>query len=269
MIKKKITTACLFAFFILMLNHAAMAKMPGLELQVNPDSIISKPEKVFKNTVRYNLTNTLMFGIKTVIVGYERTLGDHQSISINVGQLTLPEFNIIKFNVADTIIQSSKDVNQKGYHASVDYRFYLKHENKNKAPRGVYLAPYYSYNYFERTKTWTLNSTLFQGDVSTKFSLTMHTVGGELGYQFVLWKRLAIDCILLGPGVTSYSVKAKLSTSLDPDDEALLFKKINDALADKIPGYSVVIDDVEFEKSGSVSTTSIGFRYMIQLGFRF
>jgi hypothetical protein len=52
----------------------------------------------------------------------------------------------------------------------------------------------------------------------------------------------------IGPDLATYSVKTKLSTTLDADDEAELFKKINDALADKIPGYSLVIDDEEYEK---------------------
>jgi hypothetical protein len=203
-----------------------------------------------------------------LIFGYERTLGKNNSICIDVGQLTLPKLLPNSINVSDSITLESNST-EKGYHISLDYRFYLKHENQNDAPRGVYLAPYFSYNYFKRTNTWDLNTTNFNGQLSTDFSIAITTLGGQFGYQFVLWRRLAIDLVLLGPGIAKYSIKTKLSTTLDADDETELFTKINDALADKIPGYSLVIDDEEYEKTGSNSTTSIGFRYLIHLGFRF
>jgi hypothetical protein len=237
------------------------------QLFAQQDTVV-KQEKHFKNTVRFNITNPLIFGGKTLILGYERTLGDHQSICIDGGPLTLPKLLPGTINVNDSI-QLASNSTEKGYHLSAEYRFYLKNENKYNSPRGVYLAPYVSYNYFNRKNTWTLNTVKANGDVTTDFTLTVATLGGELGYQFVLWKRVAIDLILIGPGMAKYSIKTKLDTTLDPDDETALFKKINDRLADKIPGYSLVIDDTEYETKGTTNTTSIGFRYMINLGFRF
>jgi hypothetical protein len=55
----------------------------------------------------------------------------------------------------------------------------------------------------------------------------------------------------------------------DPDDEALLFQKINEVLTEKIPGYDLVLNPGTFEKTGSLKTTSVGFRYIIMLGIRF
>lgn len=255
--KNILTISLLFFLFACVLNKPLVAQ----------DEI--KKEKSFKNTVRYNVTNTLIFGGKTLIFGYERTLGKHQSVTINAGQLSLPKLSIIKNSVSDTTIKIQSNTSEKGYNISIDYRFYLSKENKYNAPRGVYLAPYFSYNFFERENTWTLNTTNFQGDVTTDFKLAISSFGGELGYQFILWKRVAIDLILIGPGLANYSIKTKLSTTLGAEDQAALFQKINDALADKIPGYSLVIDDAEFETSGNTSTTNFGFRYMIHVGFRF
>jgi len=228
-----------------------------------------RKEKVFKNTVRFNATNPLIFGGKALIFGYERILGNRQSISVNFGRATLPKFSLLDVNSNDPSAQLHKSSTQKGFNTSVDYRFYLNKVNRYNAPRGVYIAPYYSYNHFERGNTWTLNTEAFQGDVITDFRLNIHTVGCELGYQFVLWKRVALDFILIGPGLANYSIKTTINTTLDADDQAELFQKINDALANKIPGYSFVIDDQEYKKSGRTKTTSFGFRYMIHLGFRF
>ncbi len=229
----------------------------------------SRPEitsqKSLKNTVRFNITNPLLFGGKALIFGYERTIGEHNSITIDVGRVSLPKLLPGTINVNDSI-QLGSSTSEKGYHVSTEYRFYLRNENRHNSPRGVYLAPYYSFNYFNRKNTWTLNTTR---DVTTDFSISISTFGGEFGYQFILWRRVAIDLILMGPGLSTYNLKTKLSTTLDPDDEEELFKKINDALSDKIPGYSLVIDDTEYEKSGTTNTTTFGFRYMIHLGFRF
>lgn len=219
-----------------------------------------------KNTVYMNATNPLLFGSKAFILGYERVIGKHQSISVNVGSMALPKFG--KGSSTDSV-SLQKNSNDKGLHLSAEYRFYLRGENKHEAPRGVYIGPYYSYNHFSRDNSWMLNTSNFTGDVNTDLNLTINTVGVELGYQFVLWKRLSIDLILFGPGVASYQVKTKLNTNLDPDEEALFFQKLNDYLQDKIPGYNMVIKEGDFKKSGSTSTTSFGFRYMVNIGFRF
>ena len=133
----------------------------------------------------------------------------------------------------------------------------------------MYLAPYYSFNHFNRENHWILNSDSFDGEVVTDFTLNIHTIGGQLGYQFVFWRRLALDLVLIGPGVGFYGFKVKLDTTLEPDDEALFFQTLNDAIKDKFPGYDLVIESGEFEKKGSAKTTTLGFRYMIHIGFRF
>ena len=52
------------------------------------DSIPVK--KNLKNTIRINLTNPMIFGDGCFMVGYERTIGKHQSISANIGRFSLP-----------------------------------------------------------------------------------------------------------------------------------------------------------------------------------
>jgi hypothetical protein len=80
---------------------------------------------------------------------------------------------------------------------------------------------------------------------------------------------LAVDLVLIGPGIGYYGMKVKLDTTLQPDDESLFFQTLNDALKEKFPGYDLVIEPGEFQKKGSASVTTLGFRYMIHVGFRF
>lgn len=219
-----------------------------------------------KNTIYVNLTNPLIFGYKSYIIGYERTIGKHQSFSFNIGRMSLPAFGNRSNNDSLTLIKNSND---KGFHISADYRFYLGKENKYEAPHGVFIGPFYSYNSFSRSNEWLLNSSNFNGNVNTDLQLSFHTIGAELGYQFILWDRIALDFVLLGPGIGIYKLKTNLNTQLSPDEASLFFEQLNYLLGEKIPGYDLVIKEGEFEKTGSLNKTSLGFRYMINIGFRF
>ena len=223
--------------------------------------------KHLKNTILLNLTNPIIFG-SSYILGYERVLNSRHSFSINVGTTSFPASD----DATDSDSAKVSSINDRtGMNISADFRFYLGRENKYAAPRGVYIGPYYSYNQFGRDHTWIVKSTSggtpFQ--VDSKLRLNVHTIGFEMGYQFVFWDRLALNMILLGPGISAYNFKATLGTNLSQADKEKLFEAINDALADKFPGYDIAIDQGEFEKKGSTNTTSFGYRYMIQIGFRF
>lgn len=149
-----------------------------------------KNEKQYKNVVRLNITNPLIFGDRSLVLGYERVLNDRKSFSINFGVSELPEFKL--FNPGeDSTGQAvlTKNSAGRGFNTTGDFRFYLKAENKYAAPHGIYLAPYLSYASMGRKNTWSINTATFTGDVITDFNLSFLAVGGELGYQFVLWKK--------------------------------------------------------------------------------
>jgi hypothetical protein len=221
----------------------------------------------YRNSVRFNATNPIIFGGRSIIFGYERVLKHNRSFSITLGQAGFPSFNLEN---ADSL-RANKILGEGGFHASADYRFYLSKENKYDAPRGVYIGPYYSFNYFERTNGWSLKSTEPgpEQDIQSKTTLSVHIIGFEMGWQFILWNRVTIDMILAGPGVGFYSLGAKLGSNLSDADRKKLYEKLNQALADKFPGYSVAIDEEEFQKKGASETMGLGFRYMVMLGYRF
>lgn len=229
-----------------------------------PDSP-AKPEREFKNTIHFNITNPMIFGNKSIIFGYERVLKNNRSFSINIGQTGFPTLNIIDSEE----LQANTILSERGFHISGDYRFYLSKLNKYSAPRGVYVGPYYGYNSFDKGHDWTMNTDTFQGKVNSELGLTINTVGLELGYQFVFWKRLSVDMILLGPGVGFYRWDLSLDTNLSAEDSALFFEKLNAALEEKFPGYEGTLREGDMQKKGAKSTTSLGYRYMIQIGYRF
>jgi hypothetical protein len=225
----------------------------------------AKEKKVRKNTILINLSNPMLISNKFQIIGYERILPNNQSFTVNVGIFSIPKF---RGDLADSLGLNT-DYKDKGFHFSTDYRFYLKKENKYAAPRGVYLAPYYTYNHLIRENSWNFENEGIIDQVYTDLTLNIHTIGAELGYQFVFRDRVALDLILMGPGFGFYSVKAELGTDMDPDKQSEFFDKLNEILADKIPGYEKVIEPGEFSKKGTYNTEGIGFRYLIRVGYRF
>ena len=57
---------------------------------------------------------------------------------------------------------------------------------------------------------------------------------------------MALDLVLIGPGIANYGAKVGINTSMSPEDEALFFEELNAYLSDKITGYDQVIEPGEF-----------------------
>lgn len=227
----------------------------------------TKSDKGLKNTIRLNITNPIIFGDRSFVLGYERVVNPHQTFSVNFGLTSFPKLGIINTDS----LKVNKVVKKTGINFSADYRFYLAKENKYPAPRGVYIGPYYSFNSFGRKNSWLLTSTngSAQQVVESDLKLSVHTVGFELGYQFIFGDRITLDMVLIGPGLGFYKLDAKLSANLSQADREKFFEALNDALAEKFPGYGLVIDELAFKKTGTEKTSTFGYRYMIQVGFRF
>jgi hypothetical protein len=222
--------------------------------------------KQYKNVIRYNLSGALLFGADRFIVfGYERVIRRNQSISINFGKAELPKLvsiNTDSFNL-------SKDTKSTGFNASIDYRFYLPKENKYLAPHGLYIGPYYSYNRFERDNRWDYVNRGVDRYENSSSEFTIHTIGFELGYQFVIWKRMTLDFLMVGPGVGIYDYKVKLDSNIDPAKKEQLLKGLKQLLTQKFPGMNYVFSDDEISGDGTLNTTTLGYRYLIQIGFNF
>lgn len=233
-------------------------------LVFSQDSIPVKKDR--KNGIKFNITNPMFFGSNNYILGYERTVGTHQSFSLNVGTFSLGQ--ILSINT-DSIKEISKDVKSRGISFSSDYRFYLAKENKYNAPHGIYIGPYFAMNSFTRDFTLQANTAAFTGQMDADLLFRVTTFGFQLGYQFVFRDRITLDMVLFGPGISHYKLKAELKTSLEADQEEEIFQKINEKLGEIIPGYDRVIKPGTFEKTGSRNTTGAGYRYIVLVGFRF
>jgi hypothetical protein len=221
--------------------------------------------KMFMNTIRVNVSNPMIFGWKFNVIGYERVIKDYQTASISIGRTSFPKF--AEFN-SDSLGITGQS-NDNGINMSLDYRFYLKNENKHRAPRGIYFGPYYAFNTFSRDITWNLNTETYTGEVKTGIDIAAHLVGAQMGVQFILWKRMTIDMIVMGPGWWYFNLKTKFNTTLTAEDEELLLGKLNEKLQEKFPGSDIMIKGDGFAATRSSWTSTAMLRYMINIGFRF
>lgn len=137
------------------------------------------------------------------------------------------------------------------------------------APRGIYLGPYIFYYGFERKNDMTFESNGNIKDLDTQMNLNIYGGGVELGYQFLLWKRMTIDLVLVGPGIARYSFEAKVNGELDIDEESEVLEALKEWVDSKFPGADLVWGDQSLDAKGSTKTTSFGYRYLIQIGFNF
>lgn len=219
-----------------------------------------------KNIIRYNLSGALLFGVDHyVVVGYERVLSHKQSISVNFGRATLPK--LVSINTDSFQVQ--KDQKRSGRNFSIDYRFYLASENKYQAPHGLYIGPYYSYNKFTNEVQWAHKNSTTSNNITSSTKFNIHTVGFELGYQFIFWKRLALDLVLVGPGLGFYNYKASFDSHIDPATKEQLQEALKQLLTQKFPGMNYVFSDKQLDANGVMKTNTIGYRYIVHIGFNF
>jgi hypothetical protein len=226
----------------------------------------SIPEnKQYKNVIRYNLSGALVsrWG-GYFVIGYERVVNSRQSFSLNVGRTSFP--NLIGIETDTYALQ--RDLKNGGYNLSADYRFYMLKENKFSPPRGLYIGPYFSYNKYFRKNEW-----LYKVDqsnlINTRTQLAVSTVGFQLGYQFIVWKRVAIDLIMAGPGIGFYRFEASAESTLSAEDKEKLYQALQALAAEKIPGLDYVFSSEEIGSNGVFRATNLGYRYILHVGFLF
>jgi len=220
----------------------------------------------YKNIIRYNLSGGLLFGASHYVVfGYERMITPRQSISVNFGRASLPKL----VSISTDSFEVQNDQKRSGYNFSIDYRFYLASENKHHAPHGLYIGPYYSYNKFTNEQKWTHTNSTASNKLTSDTKFTINTIGFELGYQFIFWKRVALDLVLAGPGVGFYNYKATFDSNLDAATKAQLQDALKQLLTQKFPGMNYVFSDQNLDADGVMKTNTLGYRYIIHIGFNF
>jgi len=122
-------------------------------------------------------------------------------------------------------------ISKGGVTFSGDYRFYFKNRNKRFAPDGLYWAPYGSFhNTCFGSDVQIIKNEIVNGSFLTHVNLSVFSAGIEIGYQFVIKKRLIIDLVFLGLSVSFYTAKILLLGKYEVDEQNESVKAIRDYL---------------------------------------
>lgn len=218
--------------------------------------------KLRRNTIKLDITSHWLYR-DAAVVSYERVINARRSWSVIAGYQRLPNQGFFGNSVNVT-----KDGAASGLKLGAEYRFYLAKENRFPAPRGVYLGPYFSYNRFrnERTIQFTSGTTPEIAEMTSTFSV--YNVGIQLGYQFVFNDRWTIDLSFMGPSLSYYQAKFDMSGTytFDPDD---VTNEVLKDLIERYPGLSDLLAGNSVVSNGKMEAWAYGFRYQIQVGYRF
>jgi len=217
-----------------------------------------------KNVIKFNPTPLIWNG-NNYTLSYERYLWKNQTACISVGYLAMPQ--LFPDNIRDLIEITSRE--KYGINLCLEYRFYLSKRNARPVPDGIYLAPFASYYGYKFKNGFDIIPLAADSGGMIKGTYYVFNVGVELGYQFVFWKRLTLDFVLIGPAVSYYGGKTEISGALDVDQVSEINQAIYEKLQSRFPMLSNLFVDHTFQNNGKLKMFSVGFRYLVQIGFHF
>ena len=229
------------------------------------DTLFNAPQPIHRNVIKLNLTPMILWSYRNVTLSYERILGSRQSVTIALGYLEYPR--LFKDTIAGLINITSR--HKRGINVGFEYRFYLMKRNRRPIPDGIYIAPYASYYGYSFKNSIDILETTVDSGAYIKGRFYCFNVGVELGYQFVFWKRFTLDLVLFGPFASYYGGSLDYGVGLNPDEIKNIDQEILDEIKQKYPFVKSLFTSKTFVEKGKLDLFSLGFRYMIQIGFHF
>jgi len=219
-----------------------------------------------RNTIKYHFISTALYVDESFVLSYERITKPNQSFAIMTGFVKFP----LSANLG-SIVNVTSDGTKNGFTFGGEYRFYLKKENKYPAPHGVFIGPYVNTYRFgnDRTLTITPPDGSPPNEVSLTSNISVINIGFQMGYQFVLNNRWTIDMVFIGPSLSRYHLKARLDGDFSKDEEDLIGNELLLGLLDRFPLLKELLDDEEIDLHGNNNKWAPGFRYQLNLGYRF
>jgi hypothetical protein len=159
-------------------------------------------------------------------LSYERALSPKSSINFTAGYMN-PNNGVLNL-YQDIYVQDGVWIGDwyDGIHSSVDYRFYTG--EKGTALKGFYVSPYLRY--------WNL-ALLLQDEIEGDFfdvdtKLSSVGIGFQVGYQWLISKKISIDWYFLGIGAQKFTGNASWVLTAESAAKYTNFD------------YNTIIDDV-------------------------
>ncbi len=239
--------------------------LPFLVPAQKNDSLNHPPQPIHKNIIKFNPTPMVLWSVKNLTFSYERILNSRQSISLSLGYLEFP--SLFKDTIVNLVAITSR--HKYGFNIAIEYRFYLMKRNSRPIPDGVYLAPYCSYYEYHFTNNIDVLHTNLDSAGMVKGNFYIFNLGIELGYQFVFWKRVTLDFVLFGPALSYYGGGVDISGNINIDRLKEINADFYNRLKEKYPLIGDYVVNRSFKQNGKLDLFSLGFRYLVQIGFHF
>lgn len=229
------------------------------------DTLYIQRDAVHKNVIKLNPTPMMLWHKKNVTFSYERVLNPKQSFTVGLGYLVFN--NLLDDTILNVFTNTTRE--KSGLNFSFEYRFYMNKRNSRTIPDGLFLAPFFSCYLYQFKNGLDIIDTP-PGDFATlSGGFYAFNFGGVLGYQFVLWKRMTLDLIMIGPAVSYYGGKLNIKGDVDLEDIKDMNEELYNKIKEKYPMVDGVLVDKTFEQKGKVDIFSVGYRYLVQIGFLF
>jgi hypothetical protein len=229
------------------------------------DSVFRHKAPVHKNVIKWNPTPMMLWSKRNFTLSYERILNPRQSIAITAGYLEFP--SLFKDSIGSLLAITSGE--KYGINLALEYRFYLGKRNMRPIPDGIYLAPYISYYGYRFTNGIDMMHTTIDSAGTIKGNFYIFNIGVELGYQFVFWKRLTLDFVLIGPAISYYGGGVEITGNVNLEKLAEINAELYNKIKEKYPLVGDFVVNKSFKQDGKLDLFSIGFRYLVQIGFHF
>jgi hypothetical protein len=254
---------------LLILSLFLACTLSVLKAQETPNNYTIE-DKPSMNFIKLSLT-TLPF--KDFSLQYERVLS--RRISAAASFSIMPERNI---PFVDQVIKMAefddpeaediiRDLLISSYTVTPEVRFYL---GKKGYSTGFYLSLFYRYGHYEASNAAIPYTNDEDEDITinTGGSITSHTGGFLMGYQWALGKHMCLDWQMFGPhfGVSSGDFLGVPSTPLAAIDQADIeenFMKVESTLIKQT--VDATADEVKMITDGPWA----GLRFSLSIGVKF
>jgi hypothetical protein len=251
-------------------QNTAYTQMTSPETQ-NDYAIENKPSK---NLIKVNLTS---LALKNFSLQYERVLSKSISAAVSFSLMTertIPSVNLLVKGVnmfAGELDAESEDIIRNvlisSYSVTPEVRFYL---GKKGYGTGFYTALFYRYGHYEVSNIAIPYTNDLEEDITinTGGTITSHTGGFLMGYQWALGKHMCLDWQMFGPhyGVSSGDFRGVPSSPFSAQDQTDIegeFMKIDSPLLEQ--SVDATADEVKMLFNGPWG----GIRFALSIGVKF
>ncbi len=187
------------------------------------------------------------------------TVGITMGIKLSSGVFKIPGLSSLSIQTGD--------FTPSGFRVIPEYRWYF--QETERSYMGFYIGGYYKYQVANDNVNGVYTSSSGSvNDIDLDFTVNTHAIGFQVGYKIPIRKRLFVDFIIAGPGVSLIGIDVELKQSLP---EAF-YEDLGISLIDNLGILDSFDVNINFSGNGNKRNDLIiipALRYGIKIGYSF